>query len=67
MVEHRNCARHVFANWSGRKLGKSYECNFWQIVNYTTKREWENLCSALEKKDKDAYDNLMKKSPKMWT
>ncbi|MBA0640220.1 hypothetical protein Goklo_023180, partial [Gossypium klotzschianum] len=21
-VEHRNCARHVFANWSGRKLGK---------------------------------------------
>ncbi|MBA0866227.1 hypothetical protein Goshw_019047 [Gossypium schwendimanii] len=24
-VEHRNCARHVFANWSGRKLEKSYE------------------------------------------
>ncbi|MBA0672292.1 hypothetical protein Goklo_029754, partial [Gossypium klotzschianum] len=24
-VEHRNCARHVFANWSRRKLGKSYE------------------------------------------
>ncbi|KAK5840102.1 hypothetical protein PVK06_008976 [Gossypium arboreum] len=31
-VEHRNCARHVFAKWSGRKLGKSYECDFWQIV-----------------------------------
>ncbi|MBA0702039.1 hypothetical protein Goari_000009 [Gossypium aridum] len=30
-----------------------------------TKREWENLCSALEKKDNDAYDNLMKKSPNM--
>ncbi|MBA0828206.1 hypothetical protein Goarm_012912, partial [Gossypium armourianum] len=23
-VEHRNCVRHVFAKWSGRKLGKSY-------------------------------------------
>ncbi|PPS15214.1 hypothetical protein GOBAR_AA05361 [Gossypium barbadense] len=66
-VEHRNCARHVFANWSGRKLVKSYECDFWQIVKCTTKREWEDLCSELEKKDKDVYDNLMKKSPKMWT
>ncbi|KAH1108200.1 hypothetical protein J1N35_011968 [Gossypium stocksii] len=66
-VEHRNCTKHVFANWSGRKLWKSYECDFWQIVKCTTEREWEDLCSALEKKDKDAYDNLMKKSPKMWT
>ncbi|MBA0664099.1 hypothetical protein Goklo_004157 [Gossypium klotzschianum] len=46
-VEHRNCARHVFANWSMRKLGKSYE--------------------SLEKKYTHVYDNLMKKSPKMWT
>ncbi|KAK5786958.1 hypothetical protein PVK06_041608 [Gossypium arboreum] len=66
-VEHRNCARHVFANWSGRKLRKSYECDFWQIAKCTTEREWEDLCSALEKKDKDVYDNLMKKSPNMWT
>ncbi|KAH1096090.1 hypothetical protein J1N35_013011 [Gossypium stocksii] len=66
-VEHRNCARHVFANWSRRKLWKSFECDFWQIAKCTTEREWEDLCSALEKKDKDAYDNLMKKSPKMWT
>ncbi|PPD71824.1 hypothetical protein GOBAR_DD31281 [Gossypium barbadense] len=28
MVEHRNYVKHVFANWSGRKLGKSYECDF---------------------------------------
>ncbi|MBA0618677.1 hypothetical protein Godav_027984, partial [Gossypium davidsonii] len=27
-VEHRNCVKHVFANWLGRKLGKSYECDF---------------------------------------
>ncbi|PPS07727.1 hypothetical protein GOBAR_AA12928 [Gossypium barbadense] len=52
-VEHRNCARHVFTNWSGRKLGKSYECDFWQIAKCTTEKEWEDLCSALEKKDKD--------------
>ncbi|MBA0753856.1 hypothetical protein Gogos_021378 [Gossypium gossypioides] len=38
-VRHRNCVRNVFANWSRRKLGKSYECDFWQIVMYTTERE----------------------------
>ncbi|MFQ6655479.1 hypothetical protein Gotur_026006 [Gossypium turneri] len=27
-VEHRNCTRYVFANWSGRKLGKYYKCDF---------------------------------------
>ncbi|MBA0868952.1 hypothetical protein Goshw_020982 [Gossypium schwendimanii] len=37
------------------------------IMKCTNEREWEDLCSALEKKDKDAYDNLMKKSPNMWT
>ncbi|KAH1108069.1 hypothetical protein J1N35_011837 [Gossypium stocksii] len=38
-----------------------------KIVKCTAEREWEDLCLALEKKDNDAYDNLMKKSPKMWT
>ncbi|KAK5775562.1 hypothetical protein PVK06_043463 [Gossypium arboreum] len=38
-----------------------------EIVKCMTEREWEDLCSTLEKKDKDAYDNLMKKSPKIWT
>ncbi|KAG8499242.1 hypothetical protein CXB51_005778 [Gossypium anomalum] len=37
------------------------------IVKCTTEREWEDLCSALKKKDKDAYNNSMKKSPKMWS
>ncbi|PPE00925.1 hypothetical protein GOBAR_DD02050 [Gossypium barbadense] len=66
-VEHRNCARHMFANLSKRKLGKSFKFNFWQIMKSTTEREWKELCVALEKKDKDAYDNLMRKPQKMWT
>ncbi|XP_017613473.1 uncharacterized protein LOC108458569 [Gossypium arboreum] len=38
-----------------------------KIAKCTTEREWEDLCLALEKKDKDVYNNLMKKSPKTWT
>ncbi|KAK5840128.1 hypothetical protein PVK06_009007 [Gossypium arboreum] len=36
-----------------------------KIVKCTIEREWKDLWSALETKDNDAYDNLMKKSPKM--
>ncbi|KAL4291829.1 hypothetical protein GQ457_14G004970 [Hibiscus cannabinus] len=49
-IEHRNCARHVFANWIGRKKAKSYEFDFWEIVKATTEREWEDKIEALTKK-----------------
>ncbi|PPS16980.1 hypothetical protein GOBAR_AA03605 [Gossypium barbadense] len=66
-VEHRNCARYISANWSRRKLEKSFEFNFWLIMKSTIEREYEELCVALEKKDKEANNNLMRKSQKMWT
>ncbi|PPS14963.1 hypothetical protein GOBAR_AA05614 [Gossypium barbadense] len=64
-MEYRNCAWHMFANWSGRKIGNFFEFNFWKIMKSTIEKEWGELCAALEKKDKDAYDNLMRKSPNM--
>ncbi|MBA0752939.1 hypothetical protein Gogos_022123 [Gossypium gossypioides] len=40
----------------------------WAMVEVEcTDSEWEELCATLEKKDKDAYDNLMRKTPKIWT
>ncbi|PPD89563.1 hypothetical protein GOBAR_DD13513 [Gossypium barbadense] len=41
-IEHRNCERHVFANWSRKKLGKSFKFNFWKIMKSTIEREWGN-------------------------
>ncbi|MBA0611168.1 hypothetical protein Godav_011871 [Gossypium davidsonii] len=38
-VEHRNCARHVLANWSSRKKPKAYEFAFWKTTKFTTERE----------------------------
>ncbi|PPS18935.1 hypothetical protein GOBAR_AA01640 [Gossypium barbadense] len=35
-VEHRNCVRHMLENWPGRKLRKSYECDFWL-------HDWEKI------------------------
>ncbi|KAK8715719.1 hypothetical protein V6N13_043047 [Hibiscus sabdariffa] len=49
-VEHRNCARHVFANWIGQKKAKSYEFDFWETVKATTEREWEDKIEVLTQK-----------------
>ncbi|KAK5826072.1 hypothetical protein PVK06_020980 [Gossypium arboreum] len=38
-----------------------------KIMKSTIEREYEELCVALEKKDKEANNNLMRKSQKMWT
>ncbi|KAK8704448.1 hypothetical protein V6N13_048070 [Hibiscus sabdariffa] len=38
-VENRNCARHVYANWFGRKREKTFQFAFWQIVKSTTEKE----------------------------
>ncbi|KAK8619239.1 hypothetical protein V6N13_133205 [Hibiscus sabdariffa] len=66
-AEHRNCARHVFANWIGRKKLKSYEFDFWEIVKATTEREWEDKFEALTQKDELVAKDLKSKSPKHWT
>ncbi|KAK8694127.1 hypothetical protein V6N13_071684 [Hibiscus sabdariffa] len=66
-VEHRNCARHVFVNWIGRKKVKSYEFDCWEIVKATTEREWEDKIEALTQKDELVAKDLKSKSPKYWT
>ncbi|MBA0726627.1 hypothetical protein Golax_002443, partial [Gossypium laxum] len=47
-LEHRNCVRHVFANRLGRKLGKSYGFDSWQIVKCTTERETKMMTRIVE-------------------
>ncbi|KAE8698612.1 hypothetical protein F3Y22_tig00110597pilonHSYRG00502 [Hibiscus syriacus] len=66
-VEHRNCARHMFSNWTGRKRAKSYQFVFWQIVKSTIEREWEENKDALSKIDSVLATELFSKKEKMWT
>ncbi|OMP04322.1 hypothetical protein COLO4_09729 [Corchorus olitorius] len=50
-AEHRNCARHVFSNWGGRRLPKTYEFAYWNIVKATTPREWDDRFAELDRID----------------
>ncbi|OMO50062.1 Pyruvate kinase [Corchorus olitorius] len=66
-AEHRNCARHVFSNWGGRRLPKTYEFAYWNIVKATTPREWDDRFAELDRIDNKKRRELMKKKPKYWT
>ncbi|XP_039028523.1 uncharacterized protein LOC120162440 [Hibiscus syriacus] len=66
-VEHWNCARHVFANWTGRKRAKSYQFAFWKIVKSMTEREWEKNKYVLSNIDSVLAAELFSKKEKMWT
>ncbi|OMO89154.1 Transposase, MuDR, plant [Corchorus olitorius] len=51
-AEHRNCARHVYSNWNGKKLGRPFEAMYWNIVKATTERQSEDRFVELRKAHK---------------
>ncbi|OMO89185.1 hypothetical protein COLO4_19871 [Corchorus olitorius] len=68
-TEHRNCARHVFANWSGKALDRSYEQAYLQIVKAGTEPEWQALQDELIAKNDVVGKELfaVEKEPRAWT
>ncbi|MBA0725233.1 hypothetical protein Golax_021835, partial [Gossypium laxum] len=66
-VEHRNYARHVLSNWSGRKKAKTFEFAFWKVMKSTTEREWEQNKEDLFKLDEGVANELFSKNSKVWT
>ncbi|OMO89793.1 hypothetical protein COLO4_19586 [Corchorus olitorius] len=67
--EHRNCARHVYANWSGKALNKEYEQVYWEIVKAGSEPEWQARVDALIAKNEPVGKELMllDKNPRAWT
>ncbi|OMO57550.1 Zinc finger, PMZ-type [Corchorus olitorius] len=68
-AEHRNCARHVFANWIGRTLDRSYEQAYWGIVKAGTEEECQAKVDSLIAKNDTVGKELMQddKNPRAWS
>ncbi|XP_019182496.1 PREDICTED: uncharacterized protein LOC109177564 [Ipomoea nil] len=64
--EHRNCARHVHANWSKRHKGKVMKNHFWMCAKSTTEVQFHEQLKALEMRDKEAKADLERYPPKFW-
>ncbi|XP_074295497.1 uncharacterized protein LOC141623303 [Silene latifolia] len=62
-AEHRNCARHIYSNWSKNHKGKVLEKQFWKCVKATSKGDYECELAQLKGISKQAYDDFIRRSP----
>ncbi|XP_019172994.1 PREDICTED: uncharacterized protein LOC109168426 [Ipomoea nil] len=64
--EHRNCARHVHANWSKLHRGKVLKKHFWMCAKATTESQFQEQLKFLEKMDRTAKADLERYPPRLW-
>lgn len=60
LVEHRCCARHIYANWTKKNKGFELTSAFWRIDNSTTRRQYLNEIEKLEKLSSEAHEKNTK-------
>ncbi|KAL5706495.1 hypothetical protein ACHQM5_024655 [Ranunculus cassubicifolius] len=66
-IEHRMCARHVYANFRGLFSGGELKNLFWQAAKCGTVREFDDIMDAIGKINPEAKEYLLvKKNHKQW-
>ena len=65
-AEHRQCARHVYANFKKKFNGLEYKRLFWCAAMSHVKAEFESHMLELKQISKDAYDHLIQRNPSSW-
>lgn len=66
-AEHRQCTRHIYANFKKRFRGLQFKNLFWAAANSTTKQQFEEKMEELKAINKDAYTHLMERNPTSWS
>ncbi|XP_023738373.1 uncharacterized protein LOC111886376 [Lactuca sativa] len=65
-AEHRQCARHIYANFKKRFKGEQYRKLFWVAATSTTQPKFEAEMNSIQKIDPLAYEHLMERDHKSW-
>ncbi|XP_019181393.1 PREDICTED: uncharacterized protein LOC109176417 [Ipomoea nil] len=65
-AEHRNCARHVHANWSKLHRGKVLKKHFWMCAKTTNEPEFQEQMKCLGKMDPTTKVDLERYPPRFW-
>lgn len=67
LVEHRQCARHVYANFKKTYNGVDYKRLFWGAATSTTEASFLSVMEELKAKNSSAYQYLIDKDPDTWS
>nr|KAJ0207769.1 hypothetical protein LSAT_V11C500254770 [Lactuca sativa] len=67
LVEHRQCARHVYVNFKKVYNGIDYKRHFWAASMSTTESSFLETMEELKEMNGGAYDHLMARNPESWS
>ncbi|CAI9271471.1 unnamed protein product [Lactuca saligna] len=66
-AEHRQCVRHIYANFKKKFADEHYRKLFWVAVNSTIVPQFEEDVDGIKKLYPNAYDHLIEREPKSWS
>ncbi|KAK8672724.1 hypothetical protein V6N13_111088 [Hibiscus sabdariffa] len=66
-VEHRYCARHMYANWKKDHKGGDLQLLFWNCCKATTQPLFQKHADKIGKLKPKAYADLMVRDPSHWS
>ncbi|KAJ9553710.1 hypothetical protein OSB04_017755 [Centaurea solstitialis] len=65
-AEHRQCARHIYANFKKKFKGEHFRKLFWAAAGSTIRERFEHQMKEISVLEPLAYAHLMEKDPKSW-
>lgn len=65
-AEHRQCARHIVANFRKRFSGVHYETMFWKASKASNRNLFNAVMKEIEVLNPTAFAYLMETNPKSW-
>ena len=67
LAEHRQCARHIYANFRKKYTGLEYRTLFWKAAKATYPTRFEKVMQQIQAISKDAHKYLMDRHPETWS
>ncbi|GJR64872.1 hypothetical protein Tco_0010937 [Tanacetum coccineum] len=66
-VEHRQCARHIYANFRKKFTGVQFKNLFWKAAKATYPAKFEKVMTEIKDISKEAHKHLMERNPESWS
>lgn len=66
-VEHRNCARHIYANWRKRFGSLELKRIFWEAACATHDQAHKRAMREMKRLDAAAHDKILEQDSKLWS
>ncbi|XP_024960453.1 uncharacterized protein LOC112501046 isoform X2 [Cynara cardunculus var. scolymus] len=67
LAEHRQCARHIYANFRKKYTGIHFRSLFWDASKSRTPQEFEGIMQEIISLSLHAYEHLMERQPSTWS